>query len=469
RRIHDNFALDHARSLAAKFKRPVLVFEPLRHGYRHASDRLHSFVLDGMVANASACQALGLRYYPFVERADVPGKGLLAALAEHACAVVTDDFPDFFLPRMIHAASAQVRVKMDMVDSNGLLPLRAGGRLFGTAASFRRHMQRAMPDLLSTQPTRSAKGVGRAVLPAEITRRWPAVTSRELTSGRAQLLAGLPIDHRAGPVATRGGAAVAEKRLAEFLAKQLASYAEDRNHPDRDGTSGLSPYLHFGHISAHRVVQEILASRGFDPTRLGAPKGQREGFWGLDTGAEAVLDQLLVWRELAFNFAHYAPLAGKQPGRFEALPEWSRKSLVAHAADPRPYVYTHEQFEAAQTDDPLWNAAQRQLVHEGTIHNALRMLWGKKILEWSPDPVSAHQTMLELNNRWALDGRDPNSNAGIGWILGRYDRPWGPRRPIFGLIRFMSTASTSRKRKVREYLQRYGPQVDQLNFTDYAV
>jgi len=119
RRIHDNFALDHARSLAAKFKRPVLVFEPLRHGYRHASDRLHSFVLDGMVANASACQALGLRYYPFVERADVPGKGLLAALAEHACAVVTDDFPDFFLPRMIHAASAQVRVKRTWSTQTG--------------------------------------------------------------------------------------------------------------------------------------------------------------------------------------------------------------------------------------------------------------------------------------------------------------------------------------------------------------
>jgi len=358
---------------------------------------------------------------------------------------------------------------MDMVDSNGLLPLRAGGRLFGTAASFRRHMQRAMPDLLAAQPTPSVKVAGRAVVPAEICRRWPAVTTRERTSGRGQLLAELPIDHGVRPVATRGGATEAGKRLADFIKAQLATYAIDRDHPDRAGTSGLSPYLHFGHLSAHRMVREILASRGFDPTRLGAPKGQREGFWGLDAGAEAVLDQLLVWRELAFNFAHYAPLAGKQLGHFEALPEWSRKSLVAHAADPRPYVYTHKQFEDAQTDDPLWNAAQRQLVHEGTIHNALRMLWGKKILEWSPDPVTAHRTMLVLNNRWALDGRDPNSNAGIGWILGRYDRPWGPRRPIFGLIRFMSSASTSRKRKVRAYLERYGPQVAQLSLTKTAV
>lgn len=455
RRIHDNFALDYALELGRLLQRPVLVFEPLRHGYRWASDRLHAFVLDGMVDNAADCKRYGLRYYPFVERADVPGTGLLAALAEHACAVVTDDFPCGFIPRMQRAAASRVPVSLIKVDSNGLLPMAAAPRVFKTAASFRRHVQRSIVDALLVQPNARPKAAhGRATIPAVVLEKWPAATQKELTSGREKLLESLPIDHDVVPVELRGGASAGGELLTRFVTARLQGYAEDRNHPDRDATSGLSPYLHFGHVSAHRLVREILTREEFDPQRVGAPRGQREGFWGLSTGAEAVLDQVLVWRELAFNAAHF----GVAAERFEQLPEWARTTLTAHAADPRTHVYTHKQFEQAQTHDPVWNAAQRQLVTEGIIHNALRMLWGKKILEWSPNPVTALETMIELNNRWALDGRDPNSYAGIAWVLGRYDRPWGPRRPVFGTVRFMSSASTSRKRRIREYLARYGEQ-----------
>jgi deoxyribodipyrimidine photo-lyase len=143
--------------------------------------------------------------------------------------------------------------------------------------------------------------------------------------------------------------------------------------------------------------------------------------------------------------------------RFSSLPGWALKEMERHASDLRPYLYSADDLENAKTHDPLWNAAQIQLVREGRMHNYLRMLWGKKILEWSPGPQEALQTMIHLNNAYALDGRDPNSYTGIFWILGRYDRPWGPARPIFGKIRYMSSENTRRKLKLKAYLQRYRP------------
>ena len=161
----------------------------------------------------------------------------------------------------------------------------------------------------------------------------------------------------------------------------------------------------------------------------------------------------MTWRELGLNFAARRDDAES----YESLPPWALATLGKHAADSRPHVYSPDEFEQARTHDQLWNAAQRQLTLEGRIHNYLRMLWGKKILEWSPSPRAALETMVELNNRWALDGRDPNSTSGILWCLGRYDRPWGPERPVFGTVRFMSSANTARKLRVREYLSRYAP------------
>jgi len=141
---------------------------------------------------------------------------------------------------------------------------------------------------------------------------------------------------------------------------------------------------------------------------------------------------------------------------YESLPDWALQTLEAHAADARPHLYSLEEFQAAATHDELWNAAQRQLLRDGIIHNYLRMLWGKKILEWTPHPRDAARIMIELNNRYAIDGRDPNSYSGIYWCLGRYDRPWGPERPVFGKIRYMTSRNTARKLRLREYLERYG-------------
>jgi deoxyribodipyrimidine photo-lyase len=175
------------------------------------------------------------------------------------------------------------------------------------------------------------------------------------------------------------------------------------------------------------------------------------GFWNLGVNAEAFMDQLMTWREIGFN------MCARQDNydRYDSLPDWAKKTLKDHAKDKRPYVYTLEEFESARTHDSLWNAAQRQLVAEGRIHNYLRMLWGKKILHWTQSPQEALEVMIHLNNKYALDGRDPNSYSGIFWVLGRYDRAWGPEREIFGKIRYMTSESTRSKFSVKGYLQRY--------------
>ena len=172
----------------------------------------------------------------------------------------------------------------------------------------------------------------------------------------------------------------------------------------------------------------------------------------MDESSEAFLDELVTWRELGYNMAAHRP----DYRDYASLPEWARSSLASHREDPRQYLYSVEQFEQAETHDPLWNAAQTQLREEGVIHNYLRMLWGKKILEWTKSPEEAAEVMIELNNRYALDGCDPNSYSGIYWCLGRYDRAWGPERPIFGKIRYMTSENTARKYSVRNYIKWYG-------------
>jgi deoxyribodipyrimidine photo-lyase len=458
RRVRHNFAFERAVEHARALGRPLVVLEALRCGYRWASDRLHAFVLAGMADNARRLANRPVLYHPYVEPARDAGEGLLEALAARACVVVTDEFPSFFLPRMVAAAAARLPVRLEAVDANGLLPLRATEAVFPTAHAFRRFVQKTLPnhlgELPAGDPLVGARLARLAALPAEIASRWPAA-GVELLVAEPGALAALPIDHRAGAVAdTPGGTSAGQVALRRFLDERLPRYARERNRPEEEVTSGLSPFLHFGHVGVHEVFAALAAHEGWTPERLAAKaSGNRAGWWGMGEAAEAFLDELVTWRELGFNFSGLRD----DVERYEALPAWARATLEKHASDPRPHVYTLEQLEVADTHDHLWNAAQRQLLREGRIHNYLRMLWGKKILEWSPTPQAALEAMIELNNRWALDGRDPNSASGIFWCLGRYDRPWGPERPIFGTVRYMSSENTARKVPVGGYLRRWAP------------
>jgi deoxyribodipyrimidine photo-lyase len=454
RRRGSNFALEHAALAAQRLRKPLLVLEPLRVDYPWASERLHRFVIDGMVANARAFAAAPVTYHPWVEREPGAGRGLIETLARRACLVVGDDYPSFFLPRAVARAAADIAVRLDAVDANGLLPLRAAPRTFARAYDFRRFLQRELPAHLleppAVDPLRRLDLPRLRSLPPAVTTRWPAAEVSELE--RIDLGA-LPIDHEVRPTEVAGGAAAARSVLRRFVDGRLPRYDVDRLDLDEPATSGLSPYLHFGHLGAHEVLQAVADHEDWNPSRLGAPAGgSARGWWGMSPAAETFLDQLSTWRELGFNFSARVP----EYDRYESLPEWARHTLEKHQADRRPALYTLDELEAAATGDPIWNAAQRELLECGRIHNYLRMLWGKKILEWSATPRDALEVMIRLNDRWALDGRDPNSYSGIFWCLGRYDRPWAPERPIFGSVRFMSSESARRKLRMKRYLERFG-------------
>ncbi|MGE3960353.1 MAG: deoxyribodipyrimidine photolyase [Dehalococcoidia bacterium] len=453
RRTRHNWGLQRAADLAAELGRPLVILEALRVGYRWASDRLHRFIIEGMRDNRAALEAGSATYYAYVEPEEGVGSGLVEALAADACVVVADDYPAFFLPRMLAGAARRVPVRFEAVDSNGLLPMHTAGQLHASAYQFRRTLQRLLPAHLSARPAADPlKGVTLPTLApdalADVERRWPHADLDSVN------LAALPIDHAVPPSPIPGGASAGRERLAAFISASLERYGQGRNHPDDEDQSGLSPYLHFGHLGAHEVFAAVVEREGWTPEHLGeGARGHKAGWWGMSPGAESFLDELVTWRELGFNACVHDP---DGYDRYESIPEWAQRTLEAHAGDAR-HTYTLDQIDTARTHDEVWNAAQRQLRSEGRIHNYLRMLWGKRILEWTDGPRVALAVMVELNNRYALDGRDPNSYCGILWCLGKYDRPWGPERPIFGTVRYMSSENTRRKLRLSAYLERWGP------------
>ena len=457
RRTAWNFSLDEAVSWAEKLNKPLLVLEALRAGYPWASDRLHKFIIDGMADNAESFANSGVAYYPYLERKPGEGKGLLSALARKACLVVTDHFPDFFLPRMVAAAAQKIPVRLIQVDANGLLPLRAADHAYPTAYAFRRFIQKNigghLTDFPQADPFLKARLPALKTFPSSVIQKWPKAPAAAL-KGSASFLSGLAIDHGVKAVDARGGSRAARSQWKRFLERGFAHYLEFRNEPEAEGTSGLSPYLHFGYISTHQIFKELMDQERWSLPRLPEKTTGRRGWWGVSEGAEMFLDQLITWRELGYNMC----TRREDYDRYESLPLWAQNTLSDHAKDRRPSKYSLYQFEAGKTHDPLWNAAQRQLVREGRLHNYLRMLWGKKILEWSGSPPEALRIMIELNNKYGLDGRDPNSYSGIFWVLGRYDRPWGPERPIFGKIRYLSSENTARKIRVKNFIKKYCPE-----------
>jgi deoxyribodipyrimidine photo-lyase len=299
------------------------------------------------------------------------------------------------------------------VDNNGIFPMRAFPKEMYGAKFFRDRAARMADAYWSRLPeTTPLVSFGDGDLG---TNPYDGDTPRATAASCA-------IDHDVPPVSLRGGREAALAQLRAFVAERLDGYAA-RHNREAARSSGLSPYLHFGFISVHELALAAFSS--------GAP----------DVDVDAFLEQAIIRRELSFNMCHFRP----DHESLDVLPEWARRSLDAHRSDRRKPQYCAEVMESAETEDAVWNLAQRQLLAEGTIHNYLRMLWGKKIIEWSASPEEAHALMVRLHARYAVDGRDPNTHAGILWCFGKHDRPWAPQRPIFGSIRTMSSASTRRK------------------------
>ncbi len=413
-----NPALARAIEHANRLRRPTVAAFALTPSYPDANARHYQFMVEGL---AETRRALAARGVGWVLRVGSPPE-VIAELATEAAVVVTDRG---YMPVQVawrRELSARLEVRFEQVEGDVVVPVETASDHEEYAArtlrpKIHRHWHRFLRPFEEIAPfvrCECAPAGEEWVTPGDLMRR-------------------LRVDRSVAPSEVfRGGLSEARRRLRRFIAAKLAEYPERRNDPTAGVQSDLSPYLHFGQISP---VEVALAVQQSDASRH---------------AIEAFLEELIVRRELSMNFVRYNPRCGE----YAALPGWARATLAAHASDPRDAVYTFEQWEAARTHDPAWNAAQLEMVATGKMHNYMRMYWGKKILEWSRSPEEAFEIALRLNDRYELDGRDPNSCAGVAWCFGQHDRPWA-ERPVFGTVRYMSAAGLRRKFDIEGYIQRW--------------
>jgi deoxyribodipyrimidine photo-lyase len=371
---------------------------------------------------------MGILHAFFLPRTAEEARGVVARLMARACAVVADAFPSFTIPQQNAAAAAKAPCRYVVVDDCAGLPLALFPKQEFAARTLRPKVARAMADWLRPVAVPAPRVEARALdLPFDPV-RWSSASIGELVARCA-------IDHEVGPVrSTVGGSSRAEGLLERFVAYKLPAYASDRNDPTRDIGSSLSPYLHFGMISARRVAVEAIAGG----IRRKLPDGALAGF----------LEQLLVRRGLAYNFAARQP----RHADYEALPAWAIETLETHRKDVRPWLGTARELEAAKTPDALWNACQWELRLRGTIQSYARMLWGKLPIQWMADPREAHRVLVYLNDKYALDGRDPDGYASVSWCFGLHDRPW-PVHACFGKVRTMTSKSARSKFDFDSYIR----------------
>ena len=467
RRLKWNFGLMFAVEKARELKKPLVVIEALNIDHKWASDRIHNFIINGMLNNRTDFEDTPITYIPFVETKTNQGKGILKKLSELSTMVIIDEYPTYFPKIVINNVASKLPVLTIAIDSNGILPMRLAEKEFITAHSFRRFVNKNILSFIENEVfsikmplMNDLKKLSDGKINEILNKIDLEVTPLEWLWRASQLddigtnaLSSIDIDHEVFPVKSLiGGSKAAFDKMNEFLNYKLNKYSKNRNKPNEKATSGLSPWLHFGHISPQEIVLNILTKEKWDPGLINENRiGSRHGWWGLTESSEDYLDQLIIWRELGFNFAYFR----EDHTDWTSLPKWAQDTLEKHSLDYKNETYTFEELESSKTSDPIWNAAQNQLIREGIIQNYLRMLWGKKILQWAPDAKTAMNWMIKLNDRWALDGRDPNSYTGIFWVLGRHDRAWF-ERPIFGKIRYMTSESTKRKYKLDKYLKNYG-------------
>lgn len=454
RRLNYNFALEYAVGWANKLGKPLLIYEGLSCDIPWASDRFHKFLIEGMIESAEFCDKHGFNYYGFVETTPQQGTGLVEELTKKACLVIADEYPVYIIKPYNRLISSKVNIPWITVDSNGLIPLKSSEKAPYSAFIFRKNMQRLFLESFQNPPQKnplnSLKNKSSINLSDDFLKRYPKLPIR---SNITKLVASLQINHDVTSLEISGTRQAGLSQLEDFTENRLFNYAENRNNIENGAASGLSPWLHYGKVSTNECVLAAFDKQPSDwnPGKITYQQGKRDGFFGGHPSISAFLDELITWRETGFHFCHHV----KNYDKFDSLPDWAINTLEKHSSDPREFVYSFKEFEAAQTHDPIWNAAQRQLVREGIIHNYLRMLWGKKVLEWTEHPRIALKFLIELNNKYAIDGRDPNSYSGIFWIFGRFDRPWGPERPIYGNIRYMTSESTAKKINLKSYLQEY--------------
>jgi hypothetical protein len=418
-RATENPALDVALALGRRLGKPVFVYHALSERYRYASDRLHTFILEGARELQRDVKARGVGAVFHLERAGERGRVLLQ-LARDAAAVVADFMP--VQPLLKWDASVAQVAPLWRVDASCLAPLWRFTEAHTRAFTFRQAATPVWKAALE-QPWVDEPTPGPPFLPA-----LPFTPVDLEQADLAALVASCDIDHAVARVHhTPGGATAGLARWVRFRQSALDQYARDRNEPTLDGVSRLSAYLHLGHVSPFRLAREAAAHR--------------------TKGADTWLDELLTWRELGWHFCWHHP----RHDTVEALPGWARETIKAHERDRRPALPSWDELARAQTGDALWDAAQRSLLTNGELHNSVRMTWGKALLQWTRSASEALALLIDLNHRYALDGRDPASYSGILWCLGALDRPFSPEVSILGSVRPRTTTEHAKRFDVAEY------------------
>lgn len=416
-RAEYNHALEYAIGQANRLNKPLVVYFGITDVYPEANERHFHFMLEGLRETLSTLRDRGIQ---MIIRHESPEIGVLG-LAKDACLLIVDAGYLKIQRQWRSYAADRTDCLALQVESDVIVPLKeASTKEEYTAATFRPKIKTRLNQFLMPLPEQEPKASSVHL----------DLYSMEIEDIQG-VLSRLSIDRTVRPVTRfRGGTSEGKRHLREFIERKLDRYSELRNDPNADYLSNMSPYLHFGQISPLYVAQMIIAS--------GSP------------AKDSYLEELIVRRELSTNFVFYS----SEYDSFNGLPNWARRTLSEHRDDQRGYFYTLEDLENAETHDIYWNATQKEMAHAGKMHGYMRMYWGKKILEWTHAPEEAFRIALYLNNKYELDGRDPNGFAGVAWCFGEHDRPW-PERPVLGKVRYMSSEGLRRKFDADAYAKKW--------------
>ena len=424
-RSDENPALDVAISFAHQLKLPLLVYHAISQHYEYASDRHHTFMLEGARDVQTELQERNISYAFHLATPDDQQPHLIK-LGQDAAVVVTEEMPVDPPRRFLAALARAIETPIFCVDTACIVPMLLLKKPFTRAFEFRN----ATKQLFEERLTRPWPNVALETRPFDVSAlEFDALDLQ--SSDLAELVAKCDIDHSVGPVVdTVGGSTAGYARWARFKTKGLSQYAKCRNNALIDGVSRMSAYLHYGMVSPMQLARDAA---NID-----------------NAGSQKYLDELLIWRELAYLFCFHHD----DHDQWSAIPQWARETLESHQSDLRENIYSWEQLARGKTNDDFWNAAQLSLLRQGELHNNVRMTWAKAILNWIRSPQNALKIMVDLNHRYALDGRDPASYGGLLWCLGQFDRPFEPESNVFGTVRPRSTADHAKRLDTATYQKR---------------
>ena len=411
-RVNYNHALEYAIEQANKQDKPLIVYFGLYNDFPDANLRHYSFLVEGLQEVKQSLEELNIQLFVLNQSPEVGA----VEIAENASLMITDRGYLDIQRKWREQAAFKIKCRMVQVESDVIVPVEtASPKEEYAAATIRRKINAQLDKFL--KPIKAGKPVKKSEINHDCVNLHKIINK-------------LDIDRSVEEAPNfQGGTNTAIKELESFIDSKLDRFADLRNNPSKEYLSNMSPYLHFGQISPVYIALKILKSDS--------------------PGADSYLEELIIRRELSVNFSYYNP----NYQSIDCLPDWALKTLKEHENDQRPYIYSLEELENANTHDPYWNAAQKEMVHTGKMHGYMRMYWGKKILEWVETPQEAYQIALQLNNKYELDGRDPNGYTGVAWCFGKHDRAWKERK-VFGKVRYMNDKGLKRKFKIDKYVDR---------------